>query len=140
MWRIWPDTVRPLSISVPESLRAEHQEARKCFDAKAYTATVVMVRRTLEGVCADKGVQERILARSLEKMHADGLLDPRLLEWAQALRVVGNEGAHFTGRQVSREDASDSLAFSEAMLDYLYVLSAKFEEFKQRRTSRPNTA
>lgn len=94
-----------------------------------------MVRRTLEGVCADKGVQERVLARSLEKLHADGLLDPRLLEWAQVLQVVGNEGAHFTGKQVSREDASDVLAFSEALLDYLYVLNAKFEEFK-RRTSR----
>lgn len=136
MVRVWPGPVRTLNSAIPESLRAEHLEARKCFDAKAYTAAAVMVRRTLEGVCAENGVSGRNLATSLVNMHARGLLDPRLLEWAQALRVVGNEGAHFTGKQVSREDAADALALSEAMLDYLYVLTLKFDEFKTRREQR----
>jgi hypothetical protein len=34
---------------------------------------------------------------------------------------------------VSREDAQDALALAEALLDYLYVFSAQFAEFKQRR-------
>lgn len=140
MARVWPDGVRPLSASIPESLRAEHYEARKCFDAKAFTATVVMVRRTLEGVCADKGARERNLAASLKVMHEEGLLDNRLYEWAQQLRIVGNEGAHFTGNQVPRQDAADALAFCEAFLDYLYVLTAKFEEFRQRRATKESAA
>ncbi|NMM29685.1 MAG: DUF4145 domain-containing protein [Cellulomonas sp.] len=134
--RVWPGAVRPLSSAVPERLRAEHSEARSCFEGKAYTATVVMVRRTLEGVCADQGVNERTLAASLAQMKEKDLLDQRLLDWAQALRVVGNEGAHYTGERVSREDARDALSFAEALLDYLYVLAGKFEEFSARRATR----
>jgi hypothetical protein len=136
MTRVWPGAVRPLSSEVPKPLRAEHGEARKCLDAKAYTAAVVMVRRTIEGVCAEQGVRERTLSRSLEKMREKDLLDQRLLDWAQALKVLGNEGAHYTGAQVTREDALDALALAEALLDYLYVLTAKFREFTERRATR----
>lgn len=69
----------------------------------------------------------------LEQLKNDGKIDGRLFEWAQELRVLGNEGAHFTGTGVSREDAADGLALAEAPLDYLYVLAAQFEAFKARR-------
>lgn len=35
--------------------------------------------------------------------------------------------------QVSREDASEVLNFTETLLDYLYVFQAPYEEFKERR-------
>ncbi|MFD8896350.1 DUF4145 domain-containing protein [Streptomyces ardesiacus] len=113
-----------------------HEEARKCFSVKAYTAAVAMVRRTLEGVCKDQNVQQggrAKLFQMLEALKSAGKIDGRLFEWAQALRVLGNEGAHFTGVEVTREDASDSIDLAEALLDYLYVLSAQFDEFKARR-------
>jgi hypothetical protein len=138
--RAWPGAVRPLSAEVPPALREEHVEARKCLDAKAYTAAVVMVRRTVEGVCAHHNVSERTLQKSLIKMRDEGLLDQRLLDWANALRGLGNEGAHYTGKHVSREDALDALSFSEAMLDYLFVLTAKFQEFTARRAAQAEDA
>ncbi len=60
-------------------------------------------------------------------------MDGLLAEWADALRLLGNESAHFTGKEVSREDAEDSLAFGEALLDHLYVLRERFAEFQSRR-------
>src|SRR5260370_42497354 len=122
-----------MSSKIPESLRLEHKEARACFSNGSYTATVVMVRRTLEGVCAENGVKKQPLIKALQQLEKDGLIEGRLLEWAEELRVLGNDGAHFTGRRVSREDAQDALALAEALLDYLYVFSAQFAEFKQRR-------
>ncbi|MFI1415509.1 DUF4145 domain-containing protein [Streptomyces sp. NPDC020707] len=135
---LWPPQKRPLSIHVPQDLRREHEEALQCFKSKAYTATAVMVRRTLEGVCSDQGMSSgtgrpKPLVKMLAQLKDEGKLDGRLLEWAQELRVLGNEGAHFTGRGVSREDAADGLALAEAILDYLYVLTAQFTNFKDRR-------
>jgi hypothetical protein len=127
---------RSLSGDVPAALRREFTEAQTCFSAKAYQATVVMVRRVLEGTCKENNVQERTLARSLQKMKDDGLIDGTLAEWVDALRVLGNEGAHYTGRQVSRDDAEDSLAFAEALLDHIYVLRKRFEEFAKRRANK----
>jgi hypothetical protein len=133
---LWPVGHREISTKVPESLRLEHSEARSCYNNNAYTAAVVMVRRTLEGVCADNGVKKTPLFKALEQMKENGLIEGRLLEWAQELRVLGNEGAHFTGHRVSREDAQDALALAEALLDYLYVFSAQFAEFKDRREKK----
>ncbi|MBA8977031.1 DUF4145 domain-containing protein [Streptomyces calvus] len=135
---VWPTSreQRALSPKIPHQLRQAHEEARKCFSVKAYTAAVVMVRRTLEGVCKDQDVQQAgraPLFQMLKSLKSAGKIDGRLFEWAQALRVLGNEGAHFTEAEVTREDASDSIDLAEALLDYLYVLSAQFDEFKARR-------
>lgn len=137
--RLWPASDREMSSKIPESLRLEHKEARSCFSKAAYTATVVMVRRTLEGVCSENGVSKKPLIKALQQMQADGLIEGRLLEWAEELRVLGNEGAHFTGRRVAREDAQDALALAEALLDYLYVFSEQFAEFKKRRSGRDHS-
>jgi hypothetical protein len=134
---LWPVLERHLSDTVPESLRQEHSEARACFNAKAYTATVVMVRRTLEGVCADHGITRKPLYAALGEMKSTGLIEGRLLEWAQGLRVLGNDAAHFTGRPVSSQDAKDALSLAEALMDYMYVFTAQFEQFQARRTGQP---
>ncbi|MFD5539857.1 DUF4145 domain-containing protein [Streptomyces sp. NPDC127079] len=138
--RVWPSPEgRELSSNIPDTLRREHSEARACLKAKAYTAVAVMVRRTLEGVCADQGVTKRQpLVASLRELHQQGKIEGRLLEWAEALRALGNQGAHFTGVQVSREDATDALALAEALLDYMYVFTNQYEQFKARR-SKPSS-
>ncbi|MEU7888105.1 DUF4145 domain-containing protein [Microbispora bryophytorum] len=133
---IWPfpdQRGQDRSRAIPHELRREHQEAQLCFNANAYTATVVMVRRALEGVCADHNIRAKNLVSALEEMERQGLIEGRLLEWAQELRVLGNEAAHYTGRPVARQDAQDALDLAEALMDYLYVFTGRFNEFKKRR-------
>ncbi|MGY1871994.1 DUF4145 domain-containing protein [Nocardia gipuzkoensis] len=136
---IYYPSPRRLSQAVPRELREGFEEARKCFDAKVYTATLVMVRRTLEATCADQGSRKRTLAQSLKELKAQGKIDGLLAEWADLLRAVGNEGAHYTGNKVSAQDAEDALDFAEALLDHLYVLRARFDDFKTRRRERTGT-
>jgi hypothetical protein len=69
-------------------------------------------------------------------MKTDRAIDERLYDWAFELRVLGNEGAHYTGEQVDFVSARDALDLSEAFLEYMYVLTAKFEAFRQRRGRR----
>jgi Domain of unknown function (DUF4145) len=128
---VYPEP-RRLNPDIPIALRREWEEAKTCLDAKAYAACAVMTRRTLEGTCKELGVKEKNLAKALKGLQAKGLIDGMLAEWAKALRVAGNRGAHFTGEPVSREDAENSLAFTEALLDHVYVLRKRFEEFKRR--------
>ncbi|MFD8799536.1 DUF4145 domain-containing protein [Streptomyces atroolivaceus] len=121
---------------MPAALRREYEQARACYQAQAYTAVAVMVRRTLEGVCAEEGVRRRTLGQSLSALQEEGKIDQRLVDWAAELRVLGNEGAHYTGSQVNPEDARDALNLAQAFLDYMYTFSAQFEEFKNRRAQR----
>ncbi|MGW8952655.1 DUF4145 domain-containing protein [Streptomyces sp. NPDC055709] len=136
--REWPsDSSGPLSPSIPQAIAREMREARACFSAKLYTATAVMVRRTLEGMCVDQGTSKKALFAALGELRDANKIEGRLFEWAQALRVLGNQGAHFSKEAVSREDARDALELAEALLDYIYVFTAKYEEFQKRRSTAP---
>ncbi|MFI6899607.1 DUF4145 domain-containing protein [Nonomuraea sp. NPDC050394] len=142
---VWPTVDQrglERSRAIPSDLRRELQEAQLCFNTDAYTATVVMVRRSLEGVCAAYNINlhGKNLMSGLQEMERQGLIEGRLLEWAQELRVLGNAGAHFTGRVVSRQDAQDALGLAEALMDYLYVFTGKFNEFKKRRDEAQQAA
>lgn len=139
---VWPkEPAGNLNSAIPRPLIREMLQAHSCFKAKAYTATAVMVRRTLEGLCAEQGTTpNKPLFHGLGELRDSGRIEGRLFDWAQALRAIGNQGAHFSTTPVKREDAADALALAEALLDYVYVFTARYAEFEQRRASNPSGA
>jgi len=134
VYRLYPPQDRVMSNEIPGELRRVHDEARACIRANAYTAAAVMSGRVIEGVCDLNNIKGGSLQNRLAKMKDDGLIDGRLWEWADALRAVRNTAAHFSAVSISKQDAEDAVAFTEALLDYLYVLTARFNAFKERRT------
>lgn len=133
-----------VSAAIPQQLRNELVEAKKCAAHGLSTPAVVMCGRALEGLAAMHGITNTTLVRSLDKLREMGVLDGKLVHWASELRALRNQAAHFGERPVSREDAADTLALTQAILDYVYVITARFDEFKRRRalenesTSRPS--
>lgn len=136
---LFPTKRARLSHRIPKPLREELEEARRCLDSRLYTATAVMVRRTLEGFCQDQGSTSRTLNENLRDLANRGVIDPRLLEWAHGLRALGNAGAHFTGTHIPYQDAQDAVDLAEALLGHVYVFTVKFEDFKRRRLMTETT-
>jgi hypothetical protein len=132
---IYFPTPRRLNPAIPEELRAEFSEARTCFDAKAYRASVMMARHALERTCHMNGATKGTLQTKLEALEKQGTISGDLTEWADLLRLTGNAGSH-DDDDVSPEDAKDMLDFTEALLNHLYVLRARFDEFKARRQQK----
>lgn len=122
-----------VQTAIPAALRAELIEARKCAAHGLNSAAAVMCGRVLEGVAALHGYEERSLLRGLERLRQSGVLDGKLVDWASELRTLRNEAAHFGNAPVSREDAADILALTHAILEYVYVIAARFEDFRRRR-------
>ncbi|MFG3285334.1 DUF4145 domain-containing protein [Streptomyces sp. NPDC048111] len=110
---------------------------RRCpiHQAGAYWATATMARRTLELVCKDQGAAGSNLAKKTEWLEQDNKIEGRLLDWATALRFVGNDGTHGDA-EVKRQDAEDALVFTEALLEHIYVLTVQYEKFSERRQKR----
>lgn len=46
--RLYPPIETGISVAIPNTLRLVYGEAHTCFKAKAYTATAIMCRKTLE--------------------------------------------------------------------------------------------
>jgi hypothetical protein len=130
--RLYPPTEMG-DLAIPYSLRITYDEARACFRAKAYTATAIMCRKTLEGIAGESKINARNLVTALKEMKEKGIIENRLYEWADALRISGNEAAHGVNSQTSREDARDILEFTNALLEYVFTFQEKFEQFKKRK-------
>ena len=138
-YRLYPLEDQPLSPFVPAPLASAFDEARACYRAHIYGATAVMTGRTLEATCEHFDVKERSLHGSLAKMRELGHISDQLWEWASLTKDIRNTGAHWTGKTVSRQDAEDVLAFTEALLDHLFVLKARFDALKERRANPPTS-
>lgn len=134
--QIYPAPDRAVSRSVPPAIRECFQEARDCFRTNAHTATALMCRRTLEAVSRDHAVNEQSLAAALKAMRDKGIIESRLFDWADALRLVGNEAAHEVQQAIQGQDAQDVLEFTNALLEYLYTFRDRFDAFQKRRDDR----
>lgn len=130
---VFPVQAMRVNPMLPSPLRSAMTEAVGCMKAKAFTACAIMCRKTLEGVCAEHGIKERSLDLSLKKMKDQGIIESRLFEWADALRIAGNEAAHDVKVTVSREDAKDIIEFTSALLEYVFTFRDRFEAFMKRR-------
>jgi len=134
-----PDRIYPpkhaISPVIPDLLRDSFSEARRCVETRCYVAAALMCRRTLEALCQHFGVKGKNLADGLRKLHQDKIIDDRLFEWAEALRHDGNLAAHEPAARINREDATDLVDFTYAIMEYVFVLRDRFEAFKQRRAT-----
>jgi len=131
--RLYPPKETSISAAVPNAIRSAYEEARTCFRGKAFTAAAIMCRKTLEGICEEHKITGRNLADSLKQMKDQGIIERRLYEWADALRISGNEAAHSVNVTISAQDARDILEFTNALLEYVFTFQDKFEQFKKRR-------
>lgn len=131
--RVWPEPERRLSYDIPKNVRQSIIEARKCMECGTYNASSVMCGRALEALCGEFRTGRGKLQTRLAKLRDLGVIDGRLYEWSEALRRHRNLGAHSFDELVSEADAKDLLAFTEAICDYVFVLSARFEEYAERR-------
>lgn len=131
--RLWPLPVRELSTDAPVGVRRDFDEAQRCMSVSAHTAAAILARRLLEGIAVDLEAKGNTLAAKLTNLKEIGAIDGRLAEWADALRVVGNDAAHKVDTVVSHEDATDVLSFAEAMADYVYTFRARYDRFLERR-------
>jgi hypothetical protein len=131
--RLYPPRENSISAAIPGAIRSAYEEARACYRGKAYTAATIMCRKTLEGICEEHKITGRNLASALKEMKDQGIIERRLFEWADALRISGNEAAHSVSVKISAQDARDILEFTNALLEYVFTFQDKFEQFKKRR-------
>jgi hypothetical protein len=130
---LYPSSDIQVNPKAPPEIRAAIEEGIRCYRSRAYTASAIMCRKTLEGICEAHGVRERSLDASLKKMLEGDLIDKRLYEWSDQLRITRNKAAHGVGVVSSAQDARDALDFTVGILDYLFSYRDQFEKFKERR-------
>lgn len=131
--RQWPQQETTVPFEIPPIARNSLIEARICFKAKAFSACAVMSGRTLEGVCVHHKTKSKNIASGLRELKDKGIIDKKLYEWGEEIRKHRNIGAHATEEKIPKEDAKDLLDFAQVICEYVFILNAKFERFKERK-------
>jgi hypothetical protein len=132
--RLWPVPPRTVSRSIPELVRDSIAEANTCYRAGAFSACAVMCGRALEAVCKHFG-SKGMLGQGLRELRDRQIIDGRLSEWATELQKSRNLSAHPSGEKVSKSEAQDLLDFTNAICEYVFVLTQKFNAFQKRKAA-----
>jgi len=153
---IWSDIVRIypmplktfLSDRIPRVVLDSIADADRSLQANANTAACVMFGRALEAVCRDllkpasstpstaaastPPIRPIMLGEGIRKLKEKNLIDERLFDWSQQLHAFRNIAAHPTEEAISRKDAEDLQTFVYAIIEYIYDLTDRYNEFKRR--------
>ena len=129
---LYPSISKLEDTNIPDSVRNAYAQAEKSFNAGLYEPCVIMCRKALEALCTERGMKKGVLKFKIDNLKTDGIIDDKLWKWADSLRMIGNDAAHDLSANIQKEDARDSIDFLIALLSYVYILTAKFNEFKIR--------
>ncbi len=147
--RIYPNPPKTfLSHRIPRSARESLSEADRSLQVNANIAACVMLGRAFEALCRDvlnpepfpipaetptqPPKKKVMLADGIKMLKDKGFIDARLYDWSQQLRVFRNLAAHAEESSISRQDAEDLQSFVYAIFEYVYDLTDRYQEFKER--------
>ncbi|WP_345793739.1 DUF4145 domain-containing protein [Thauera sp. JM12B12] len=154
--RIYPKPPKVFSsYRIPRVVKDSLNEADRSMQAGANIAACVMLGRALEALCRDilepraetttpaaagappaKNKKKVMLGEGIKKLHDMKMIDDRLYDWSQQLQAFRNLAAHPEDISISRDDTEDLQTFVNAIVEYIYDLSDRYEEFKARAGAR----
>lgn len=154
--RIYPKPPKVFSsYRIPKVVKDSLNEADRSMQAGANIAACVMLGRALEALCRDildsvpattstttapattaKPKKKIMLGDGIKKLRDRNVIDDRLYDWSQQLHAFRNLAAHPEDISISRHDAEDLQTFVNAIVEYVYDLADRYEEFKRRVDTR----
>lgn len=160
----WSDVVRVFPIPfrtfssrrIPRVVTESLSEANLAMQVGAQTAACVMFGRALEAICrnileaeASKSAptpssttqttskKKIMLAEGIQKLKDGGYIDARIYDWSKHLNAFRNLAAHPDEEiSISRQDAEDLQTFVYAIVEYIYDLTDRYNEFLERMRNR----
>jgi len=130
----------PTDPRIPEHIRRDLDEAKRCATVSAWRACATVARRAIQAACLFKGADDgKKLNQQIEQLQGQGTITNDLREWAHEVRFLGNDGAHppkdYSQDTVTEDDAADALELAEQFLEVVFVTPAIAAERKAKRTS-----
>jgi hypothetical protein len=127
------------ATSLPGPVLEALEEAITCHAQDCYVAAAMMVRKTLEEVCRDRGAEGNNLKARIAALSTKIVLPQALLEGLDALRLLGNDAAHVESRdyeQVGKEEVEIAIDVTKEILKATYQLESIVARLTQLQVQR----
>jgi hypothetical protein len=128
----------PRSISfnkenIPASIIKTFDEAVTCYAQNCFVASAIMIRRTFEEICEERGTVGKDLKTRIHDLKTKILLPQELFDAMDELRLLGNDAAHIeadTFAQISSQEIDVAIEFTIELLKALYEYSSLLSKMK----------
>ena len=124
--------------NIPEKVLNAFEEGIKCHSNNCFIASAIMIRKTLEEICIDRGANGQNLYKKLQDLGTKILIPQELLNGMDELRLLGNDAAHIeaqTFSEIGKEEIEVSLEFAKEILKAVYQyenLLTKLRKLKEK--------
>lgn len=128
--------------NIPENVLNSFEEAIKCHSNNCFIAAGIMIRKTLEEICFEKGIQGNNLFQKLSSIGSKVTMPKELLEGINELRLLGNDAAHIEAKtfaEIGKEEIEISLEVTKEILKAVYQyqnLVASLKKLKEKNIQK----
>lgn len=127
--------------NIPQKVLNAFEEAIKCHSNSCFIASAIMIRKTLEEICIDRGATGNNLFKKLEDLGGKILIPQELLSGMNELRLLGNDAAHIeaqTFSEIGKEEIEVSLEFAKEILKAVYQYENLLQKLKKLKDKTNN--
>ena len=125
--------------NIPEKVLNAFKEAIKCHSNSCFIASAIMIRKTLEEICINRGASGSNLLKKLEDLGSKIIIPKELIEGMNELRLLGNDAAHIEAKtfsEIGKEEIEVSLEFAKEILKAVYQYETFLSRLKGLKTKK----
>ena len=118
---------------IPRNIVNAFDEALICESVKCYSASAIMVRKTLELVCEERNAKGDKLFDRLKSLKSEVTLPEQLFKAMENLRVLGNDAAHVELKhfdKITKDELDVAIDLTKEILKSIYQLDSIVERLE----------
>jgi hypothetical protein len=124
------------STKIPPPITSSLEEAITCHANRCYRAAAMMVRRSLEELCHERGVTGGNLYERINTLGNSVSVPAIMLDALHDLRLLGNDAAHIESKEylsVGKEEVELAIEVTKVVLQLVYQHPTLIGELKARK-------
>lgn len=138
--RIYPTETIPFDKeNIPDGVLAAFEEALKCHSENCFIASAIMIRKTLEEICHERGAKGKNLKDRLKELGSKIVMPHELLMGLDELRLLGNDAAHIeanTFASIGKEELDVSIDFAMEILKAVYQYESLLTKLRNLKANK----
>lgn len=138
-----PEVIDFDTTNVPPRITEALSEAITCHANECYVAAAIMVRKTLEELCADRAATGNNLKERIAALGTKVVLPQDLLDGLDDLRLLGNDAAHIESKEydaVGREEVEIGIEVAKEVLKAAFQMSNLVNRLRALKAQPPSGA
>jgi len=127
------------TTNIPEGIKKVLDEAISCHSISSFTASAIMIRRTLEEICKDKGATGKNLKEKIKSLSQKIIIPQELISGMDELRLLGNDAAHVEANvfeHIGETELKVAINFTKEIIKAIYQYSSLLAELKELKKKR----